>query len=276
MSDFVVDGGGWDLFDSGGGGGGGGGSWLSDIFGGSIGPQGTASLIGAGIGAIGNTLGARTAVAGQEAGLQAQLAAQEAARREMLARSDRGLADIDAGLAAYRATINPLLTPRPVVMTQHRGLTPRQQIGLEDLRRSGLASMSATGMRGAGRAGIGALMDQERRYRAAAVDANDVDTRTEMRRARGVADDATARLASAELQTGGAKANTNILTGNSLASSYQAGGNAAASAAQAAANTNANSTMSNARLLGGAVGDLGAVYANDWRRGAVDNGTWGI
>jgi hypothetical protein len=252
-----------------------GGSWLSDIFGGGIGPQGTASLLGAGIGALGNIFGAQTVSSGQDRALQAQLAAQEAARREMLARSDRGLADIDAGLAAYRKTVEPLLTPRPIVMNQHRGMTDQQRIGLEDLRRSGLASISASGLRGAGRAGVGALMDQERRYRAAAAAGNDTDTRNEKRRAQGVADDVTQGLASAELQTGGAKANTNIMVGNNLASSHQAGGNAAASAATTTANTNANSTMANARLFGSAVGDLGAIYANDQRRNSAGSGVWG-
>ena len=254
----------------------GGGSWLSDVFGsGGIGAQGTASLLGAGIGLLGNVYGANAASSGQDRALAAQLQAQKEARDIMLQRSDRGLADIDAGLAAYRATVAPMMTPRPVVSPLYRGMTDNQKIGLEDLRRSGLAAISASGLRGAGRAGIGSIMDQERRYRAAAIDRNEADTLGELRRAQGVSDDTRQRLASAELQTGGAKANTNILTGNNLASSYQAGGNAAATAAQTAGNINANSGMASAKLVGDTVGNLGAIYADN-RRNAAGVGAWGV
>lgn len=287
----AVDTGGWDQV------GGGDSSWWGSLTNALGGTSGLTRLVGGALGAGGNVLARNQATSGanQAAAIQAAanaaaldkiLAANKEARDVMIQRSDRGLADIDAGLGSFKSTLNPLLTPNPVVIPQHRGLTDQQQIGLEDLRRSGLASLSATGMRGAGRAGIGTIMDQERRYRAAAAAGNDADTRQELRRAQGVADSARGTIAAGELQTGGAKANANMMVGNNLASSITSGGQSAGSltaqtgqsAADAARTTGAigaNATTSTANVLGDTVGQLGAIIA-DQRRYSSPGSSWGV
>lgn len=274
------------------------GSWWGTLSNALGGTSGITRLVGGALGAGGNMLarnqatsginqGAAIAAAANAAALDKILAANKEARDVMVQRSDRGLADIDTGLNSFKTTLNPLLTPNPVVIPQHRGLTPQQQIGLEDLRRSGLASLSATGMRGAGRAGIGTLMDQERRYRAAAAAGNDADTRQELRRAQGVSDSARGTLAAGELQTGGAKANTNMMVGNQLASSLSndglsagrltaATGDSSAGAARAAGNVDAAATTSTANLLGDTAGQLGAIIANQQRRYSSPDNSWGV
>lgn len=292
-SPLAVDAGSFDFT------GGGGSSWLSDI-GRSLGAGGLNALgrvAGGLIGAGGNIIGGNQAAAGANsaaliqaaanaAALDKMLAAEKEARDVLIGRSDRGLAEIDAGMGRYRDTVAPMLTPQPIVIPQHRGMTPQQQIGLEDLRRSGLASLSATGMRGAGRAGIGSLMDQERRYRASVASENDADTRGEMRRATTASNATRQGLASAELQTGGAKANTNILTGNQLASSLQTGGQTAANLTSSSGRASADAartggaisgatTLANANLAGDTIGQLGAIFA-DQRRNSGAGGTWGI
>lgn len=273
----VVDAGTFDTSSDGSG-------WFNDIVRGLGGASSLTKLLGGAAGVIGNTVGANQASAGAEraaaiqaaanaAALDKILAAQKESRDVMTARGDRGLGDIDAGLASYKQTVAPLLTPNPIVLPQYRGLTPQQQIGVDDLRRNGLATISAAGLRGAGRAGIGAVMDQERRFRADAAATNDADTRQELRRAQGVANTARQGQATAELQTGGAKANTNLLVGNGLASSLQAGGNAAGALTTATGNSSANaastagniagqSTIANSNLVGNTLGSLGAIFAD--------------
>ncbi|CAB4143933.1 hypothetical protein UFOVP469_2 [uncultured Caudovirales phage] len=271
--------------------------WWSGISNALGGTSGLTRLAGGVIGAGGNILASNQAQAGvnQAAAIQAAalaaagMAAGEAnkeARDIMLARSDRGLGEIDAGMNRYRETVDPLLTQKPVVIPQYRGMTPQQTIGLEDLRRSGMASLAASGMRGAGRAGIGTLMDQERRYRADVAAGNDTDTRGELRRTQTNANTARQGLASAELQTGGAKANANMMVGNNLASLITGGGQSAGSlpaqtgqsAADAARTTGAigaNATTSTANVLGGTLGQLGALFADQQRKEQQQNTGWG-
>ena len=258
--------------------------FFGDLLKGITSPSSISRLLGAGIGVAGNTIGANTAAnatnqaalitaAANAAAQDKALAAQKEARDIMIQRSDRGIGAIDAGLADYTKTTNPLLTTQPITIPQYRGMTPQQQIGFDDLTRNGMAAISAGGLRGAGRAGVGAVMDQQRRYRADVAAQNDADTRAEMRRAQGVSNTARQGLGTAQLQTGGAKANTELMTGSGLANSLQAGGNTAAqftantgasnaAAARDAGFINANATFGDANILGKALSGLGAVVAD--------------
>lgn len=202
-------------------------------------------FLGSIIGGIGNLFGASmSSDAAKEAAkitgqynLQATnriLEENAKAREEMRAAADRGLGYIDTGTGKYETTIAPLLEARPITMPAYRGLTEQQQLGREDLQRQGRAALASSGLRGAGRAGVAALLDADRRYILAARGANDADTITERRSAQGKADAARAGLASIYPTTGIAKSNTEIQTGTQIGNSLS---NAGTQAAALTANT---------------------------------------
>lgn len=241
-------------------------------------------LIGSIIGAVGNIFGASQAsdAAENAARLTGQynleateriLAANEAARRELRQAAARGIGYIDQGTGKYEDTIEPLLEARPIVMPTYRGLTAQQQLGREDLARNTAATLASSGLRGAGRAGVAAALDADRRYILAARGANDADTITERRAAQGKADAARAGLASIYPQTGVAKSNTEIGTGTQISNSLQnAGtqvanltsgtGQAYANAANQQGNIWGNAITSTANLAGQGVGSLFANNAS--------------
>ena len=202
-----------------------------------------------------------------------------------------GLGAIDAGTQSYANTINPLLTPNPILLPTYRGLTPQQQTGEADMLRTAGATLASSGLRGAGRAGVAAVMDQDRRYQEEARANNDADTRGEMRRAAGVSNNARSGLAGVEAQAGGAKANTEVGIGNQLASSFNntgsvasnltsatgsalAGGVTSAGAATAGAvdsagQTSASSDLATAKLTGSTLGSLGSIIAGNLSPGPI-------
>jgi hypothetical protein len=183
-------------------------------------------------------------------------------RDELNASKARGLAAIDAGTAGYAATINPLLTPNPIVLPTYRGLTAQQQTGEQDLLRNSKASLAASGLRGAGRAGVAAIMDQDRRYQEDARAGNDTDTRNEQRRAQSVANNAVSGLAGIQASSAGAKANTELGTGNSLASTFSNAGTTAAGLTSATGQANANAVTSGGNAVAGATNTAGTANAN--------------
>jgi hypothetical protein len=130
-----------------------------------------APIVGGLIGSRANKSAASTAANAQTQSAQMQIEANERARKEFQEAAQRGIGAIRAGTGNYAATINPLLTPNPVQLPMHRGLTPNQQIGRQDLLRQGQATLAASGLRGAGRAGVGTILDADRRYIASARDA---------------------------------------------------------------------------------------------------------
>jgi hypothetical protein len=140
------------------------------------------------------------------------------------------LGQIDAGIGAYNTIADPLLTPNPVMLPQYRGLTDQQRIGREDTIRNGQAQLAASGLRGAGRAGIGAILDQDRRFVADARSQNDAFNRQAMQKAQDVANTARQTKANQNLQGGLAKATANQQTGMALGTSLQNTGNTAGSA----------------------------------------------
>lgn len=204
---------------------------------------------------------------------QMQIDANKEARQEYRQGADRGIAAIRAGTGRYAETISPLLTPNPVGLRTYRGLTDAQQIGRDDLIRQGRATLAASGLRGAGRAGVAAIMDQDRRYIANAVDQNDAENRQEQRRAQGSADSARRGLAQVYAQEGGAIANTEIGASNQIGQSITNDGRAVGTAAANAGNAqgsaiqnsgiySAGATTANGQLWGDAIGALGSVIAD--------------
>lgn len=209
-----------------------------------------ASVISAGLNLAGNALGGLFASDGQEKA--ADIAGQTALRQEAELREakKRGIAAIDQGTSDYASTIAPLLTERPIMLPTFQGLTAQQQIGHEDLLRDGRATLAASGLRGAGRAGVGAVMDQSRRYLAAAHGQNDAASLAARAAARGGADSARAGLAGVKANAGTAKANTELGVGSSLAGIYGQAGNTQANIANQTGNTLANLATSTGRLAG--------------------------
>jgi hypothetical protein len=250
---------------------------VSDLFGGSTPAAGFGSSVGGGLGTVGSVLASPTGtallkgglgLAGtgmsnnanskaaanranastsaaqiqadaalKAAGIQAQ--SQQAARDQFQAAAARGIGDINAGTAQYATTVAPLLTPNPIGLPTYRGLSDAQSIALEDLNRSGMASLAASGLRGAGRAGVGALMDQQRRFRANAAAGLDQQRLSAMQDAQRRADAARLGLAGVGANAGTAKANVEIGQGNQIAGSLATQGNQAALATQTAGNATA-------------------------------------
>jgi hypothetical protein len=225
-------------------------------------------FLGAIVGGVSNFFGAKAAAAGAEnaaritgqynlRATQAIVDAQNQARAEMRAASQRGLTDIDTGTGKYETTVAPLLVPHPILAPTFRGLTPQQELGLEDLRRQEGATLNASGLRGAGRAGVAAALDQERRYITSARGANDQDQLSETRAAQGRADTARSNLAAIYPQTGVAKANTELLTGTQIGNSFQQQGNATANLAQNTGSAYANASRSAGDAYGNALTSTG-------------------
>lgn len=241
-------------------------------------------LLGSIIGAVGNIFGASQAADAAEnaARLSGQynleatdriLAANEQARRELRQAAARGIGYIDQGTGKYEQTIQPLLTPHPTLMPTYRGLTEQQQLGREDLNRNSRATLASSGLRGAGRAGVAAALDADRRYILAARGANDADTISERRAAVGKADAARSGLASIYPQTGIAKSNTEIGTGTQISNALQSAGtqvaNLTANTGQAYANAAnqqgniwGNAITSTGNLVGQGVGNILANNAS--------------
>lgn len=235
------------------------GNWIANNSGSLI--RGVTALGGTLLGQNANNRAAQTSA--DATFRAAQLNAEEAARAraEMAAARDRGIAAIRAGTAGYADTIAPLLTERPVMLPTHRGLTRTQEIAREDLLRQGRSTLATSGLRGAGRAGVAALMDTDRRFLAGAADRNDADRLTAHRTARVSADNARSGLAQIRAQEGGSIANTEIGQGNRMADNIQQAGTVTANATQQAGQQQANAGLANAALWNDAIGTLGSVFA---------------
>lgn len=249
-----------------------------------------AQLLGTGLTTAANNQAADTASAAtiQAAQIQADanekatqevLVAQQQARDEFRAASQRGLGDIDTGVTNYAGTISPLLTPAPITQPTYRDETTQQQTGEADLLRNANAQLAASGLRGAGRAGIGAVLDQDRRFQEDTRAANDADTIQAKRAAQTVANTARTGLAQVQAQAGGSKANTELLTGNQLGASLQAGGNTASNltsntgattgnAVSTAGNINANADTANGASQASALGNIAGAFTSPYTLGA--------
>lgn len=248
--------------DSGGGGGGfwdSAGNWIANNAGGLI--RGVTALGGAYLGSNANSAAAGRAAdaTAQAAAINAQAAAE--ARAAMEAAKGRGISAIRAGTQAFADTIAPNLQERPVQLPVYRGLTAAQDIAREDMLRRGRTTLATSGLRGAGRAGVAALMDQDRRFMADATARNDADRLTEARRARGSADSARTSLAQVRAQEGSAIANTEIGQSNRIADNITRAGETQAGAVNTAGQIQAGGDLANAGVWTDALGTIGSIVA---------------
>lgn len=198
--------------------------FFEDLLGGLSAPS--ATVLSGGLNLVGNLIGssqAQDGYADAAAGIRADNAA---ARAELAAAKQRGIGYIDQGVKDYTGTVAPLTAERPILLPTFRGLTTQQQMGRDDLLRSGKAALASSGLRGAGRAGIGTLMDSLGRYDASARDATDAANRIARQTARSSADAARTGLATVQANAGTAKANTEIGVGSQNAANLTNQGNA--------------------------------------------------
>lgn len=211
---------------------------------------GGGNLLATGLNVAGNLLAgdqAQQGYADAAAGIRADNAA---ARAELAAAKQRGLGYIDKGVTDYGSTIAPLMTPRPILLPTYRGLTTQQQMGQDDLLRGGQAMLASSGLRGAGRAGVGTVLDSLGRYQAGARDTTDAANRAAKATAQQGADAARTGLATIQANAGTAKANTEIGVGSQNAGNISNTGNTLGNIAVQSGNTGANMITSTAQTLG--------------------------
>lgn len=212
-------------------------------------------------------------------GIDTNAQLQREGRAETRAAAGRGIEAIRAGTQDFARTTAPMLTERPIMLPSYRGLTDAQQIARDDLRRNGLATIAASGLRGSG-AGVRSVMDQDRRFVADAAARGDADRLGAMRSARASADSARQNLGQVYAQQGSAIANTEIGAGNSIANNLSnegrstAGmlasqGNAQAQGMQMAADTQAQAGVANAGVWGDTLGAIGSIVAGSFKDEAM-------
>jgi hypothetical protein len=187
-----------------------------------------------------------------------------AAQLEELKRAKAaGLGHLDTGAADYEATVAPLLAERPVLMPTYRGLTAQQQLGQQDLLRTGQAQLASSGLRGAGRAGVGTVLDSMGRYNAAARGATDAASLAAKAGARNSADAARTGLATIKANTGTAKANTELGVGSQNSAILGNSGQAQGNLATQSGNTAATMIGQTGQLVGNALQFQGGYNAGN-------------
>jgi len=219
-----------------------------------------ASLVSGGLNLVGSLVGGSMAQDGYSEAADRMAADSAAARAELKAAKERGIGYIDQGTQNYASTIAPLMTERPILLPTYRGLTTQQQLGRQDLQRTGQAALASSGLRGAGRAGVGSYLDAMGRYNAAARDATDGANRIAKQTARSSADAARTGLATVQANAGTAKANTEIGVGSQNAASLQNQGQSLGNIAVQSGNTAADMATSIGKLAGNTLMS-GAGYA---------------
>ncbi len=138
---------------------------------------------------------------------------------------------------------------RRVVAHDPYTLTPGQQTGLEDNRRQARASLAYGGLRGAGRAGVAAFNESDRRYNDAAFASNQAR-----------ADAAAGQLSGQGFGVTQQAAGFDMTTGRGVAG-----------AAVPAADEKASADVANAALKGSVVGTLSSFIANDQKDRSQDS-----
>lgn len=237
------------------------------------------------IAASGNTEAARIAAEAALRGAALSNQQIEAARAERAAASQRGIEAIRAGTGDYASVTAPLLQERPIMLPSYRGLTQSQEIARDDLRRGGLATLAASGMRGSS-AGIRSVMDQDRRFLADAATQADNRQIAARQAARGSADAARQNLGqvyqnqgtqiqAAEAQVGSQNASGLERIGQNISAATTAGAGAIAGAGQANANLTAQSGLNNAGLWSDTLGSLGSVIADSSKQYALREEKYG-
>lgn len=263
---------------------GGGSSWLDRIFSGSSGTGLMTGALGLGGALLNSSANSRAAAARSQAaldaarmssdaylrGIEIQQRGNEAARAQFQQNAVAGVDAIHGGVGNYAATMAPLLTPTPVMLPTYRGMTDAERIAADDAHRTGMATLAASGLRGAGRAGIGAVMDQDRRIAATSAQNNDNRRLSAMQTADQQAKSARSSLASVYANEGTQIANTLVGQGNQIAQNLASSGAQAAqggiNAAQvlgqgqiAAADASSSGDLANSQLFASALGTIGSA-----------------
>ena len=130
---------------------------------------------------------------------------------------------------------------REIAASDPGQLTPAQQIALQDSQRDAVASLNATGLRGAGRSTVAALQDVDSRFRAGAIEDN--LTRKQQ---------AASRLSGEDFAAGRSAADTSF-RGIATAGNTEA----------QAATPQASADLANANLRGGALADVSSLIADE-------------
>lgn len=161
----------------------------------------------------------------QQAGTQAELAAIEAAKTQY---------------QTLQRQASPGLVALQGVVGRGDALTPAQTQAIEDARRTSLDALSGSGLRGSAGATVATVRDVEGRMRGDFMQQN-----------QSRADQAAANLSGQYFNQGANQANMNLTGGAALSSGLTSTGNIAAS-----------NTIGQGRISGSAIGDIGAVIAD--------------
>lgn len=153
----------------------------------------------------------------------------------------QGIQDATAILQQQQAAASPGLTAMQGMITAGNTLTPAQRTALNDARTTALNQLSNSGLRGSARATSAVVRDVEGRMRDQYLDAN-------QRRS----DTAAQTLSGQYFNAGNNIANMNVSQGNAISQGLTTIGN-----------SNANMTTSNANIQGKALGDIGAIIADE-------------
>lgn len=226
-------------------------------------PQALTSIGGALIGSNASQKAANTVSDANTRAAQMYADQQQAARDAFQKAATQGEGFIDQGTQDYSNTVSPLLTQSPIMLPQYRGLTTQQQLGEADLLREGQGALAASGLRGAGRAGLASLTDALQRYEAGARAGNDATNLQAMQTNQQSQNAARTGLANVQAAAGTAKANTAIGAGSQIGGSYQQQGNNAANLASSSGGAQAGAAISAGNNWSSALGSLaGTGYAN--------------
>lgn len=153
----------------------------------------------------------------------------------------QGIQDATAILQQQQAAASPGLTAMQSMITAGNTLTPAQRTALGDARTTALNQLSNSGLRGSARATSAVVRDVEGRMRNQYLDAN-----------QGKADSAAQTLSGQYFNAGNNIANMNVSQGNAVSQGLTTIGN-----------SNANLATSNANIQGKALGDIGAIIADE-------------
>lgn len=219
--------------------------WFSDI---ADAVTGGGDDDGGGWGWVGDAIGGALDIWGnQKANDQAndaRKASSKAQQKAMAEANARLQYLVDAGAPA-RSKLMQISAQNPYV------LTPEQLIGREDNLRAARTNLAASGLRGAGRAGVGLINDSDRRYMAQAVAQN---------QQRG--DSATSTLAGDQVHAVTGQAANSRSLGTALGTNEVAMGQ-----------NNAATTLGNAQVAGSTLGALASVIAGQNKTAYQDKQT---
>lgn len=157
--------------------------------------------------------------------------------------TDAQLKSIDVAektMQTQQRAASPGLIAIQNIIGRGSSLTPEQQIALDDARRTTLDSLGGSGVRGSARATVAAVNDVEGRMRGGFLSTNQAKS-----------DQAASNLSGQYFNAGNNIADLNLASGKTVSQGLLNSGD-----------INAANTMGQATLKGTAIGDIGAVIAD--------------